>query len=249
MALNRTKEFSLLLLLSFILFFTAQAQITRIDTIKSTSINFRPAQHDNQRLFMYTIGIKAYSLEEFPRVLNEVKTNHNVSTLGNGVLLKLNDNQISYRIGANFYSKDISFKNECKECEEANGKLKDFSTRIGFEKNFVYGTIQPYFAFDIGYRRNSFDGNLKNLTTLATYDVNTLKNGFLMSPNFGLKVSPASHITLALETGIDLLYSYEKQEKTSNQTQEKTVNQYRKWEFLLKPVSLLSLQYNFGLTY
>jgi hypothetical protein len=202
---------------------------------------------------MYTIGLKAFSLEEFPLVLNRIDENKYFRTYFNGIFVKLNDNQISYRLGVSKYADNITFKNECADCEEAKGKLKDFSTRIGFEKNFIYGTIQPYFAFDIGYRRNSFDGDIKNASTVNytnPYHVSALKNGFLLSPNFGVKVSPSSHITVAIETGMGLLYSYEKQERVyydANRT--RTFNQYKKWDFLLKPVSMLSLQYNFGLMY
>ena len=71
-----------------------------------------------------------------------------------------------------------------------------------------------------------------------------------MSPNFGLKVNIVSHFSLALETGIGVLYSYEKQEKTyRDMNRTRTFNDYKKWEFLLKPVSMIGLQYNFGLGY
>ena len=251
MLAQRIKE----ILLAFLIItsLTAQAQIRRIDTIDTKDINLRPSQFKSQRLFLYTIGVKAYGLEEFPKLLNQVKSNDLVPTSMNGVILKLNDNQISYRLSATFYSKDITFKNECEECEEAKGKLKDFSTRIGFEKNFVYGTFQPYLALDLGYRRNSFDGEVKNAGTLNytnPYNVNTLKNGFLISPNFGLKVTPIDHITIALETGIGLLYSYEKQERiTQDMSRTRSFSKFNKWEFLLSPVSMLSLQFNFGLVY
>jgi hypothetical protein len=247
----RFKEF--LLALFIILSISAQAQIKRIDTVDTRNINLATSQFKTQRLFLYTIGVKAYSLEEFPKILNQVKANDLVPTFMNGVFLKLNDNQISYRLGATSYSKDITFKNECEECEEAKGKLKDFSTRIGFEKNFIYGAFQPYLALDLGYRRNSFEGEVKNASTLNytnPYDVNTLKNGFLISPNFGLKLSPVDNITIALETGIGLLYSYEKQERTAqDMSRKREESKFNKWEFLLSPVSMLSLQYNFGQTY
>ncbi|MFD2164367.1 hypothetical protein ACFSJU_18315 [Paradesertivirga mongoliensis] len=239
--------------IAFFFSITAAAQITRIDTVTATDVNLKPSQFRTQRLYMYTIGLKVYSLEEFPKILNQTNPNDLQNTVLNGLFVKLNDNQISYRLSANYYRKNISFKNECEDCEEANGRLKDFSTRIGFEKNFIYGAVQPYLAFDIGYRRNSFKGDVKNASSLDytnPYEVSTLKNGFSMSPNFGLKVSPISHITIAVETGITLLYSYEKQERVYNDAgRTRTFSQFNKWEFLLRPVSMLSLQYNFGFTY
>ena len=248
---SQTKK---LLLLGFCaVSFSVNAQIRRIDTIATEDINLKPLQSTGQRIYMYTIAFKAFSLEEFPKILNQVNSDEYLSSFGSGLLLKLNDNQISYRIAGNFYSKDITFKNECEECEEANGQMKDFSTRIGFEKNFVYGAVQPYLAFDVGYRRNSFEGEVKNATALNytnPYTVNTLKNGLLMSPNLGFKINPVSHFTLALEAGMGLLYSYEKQERVyQDMNRTRTFNEFRKWEFLLRPVSMVSLQYNFGLVY
>lgn len=245
------KETLLLLFSIFSLF--SQAQITRIDTVSTTEVNLKPSQFKSQRLYLYTVGVKAFSFEEFPKILNQTNSSDYISTIANGIFLKLNDNQISYRIAANYFSKDLSFKNECDECEEANGKMKDFSTRIGFEKNFVYGVLQPYLAFDLGYRRNSFNGEVKNGSIpgyTTPYDVSTLKNGFLMSPNFGLKLNIVSHFSLAIETGIGILHSYEKQEKTyRDMNRTRTFTDYKKWEFLLKPVSMIGLQYNFGLAY
>lgn len=242
-----------LLFLFSILSLSLQAQITRIDTVNTSDINLKPSQFKSQKLFIYSIGIKAFSIEEFPKILNQVNASDFITTAVSGIFVKLNDNQISYRLSGNYFSKDLSFKNECEECEEANGKMKDFSTRIGFEKNFVYGTLQPYLAFDVGYRRNSFKGEVKNGSIpnyTNPYYVTSLKNGFVMSPNFGLKLNPVNHITLAIETGIGLMYSYEKQERTyhdANRT--RTFSDYQKWEFLLKPVSMFSIQYNFGLSY
>lgn len=241
------------LAIAFFFSITATAQITRIDTITATDVNLKPTQFKTQRLYMYTIGLKVYSIEEFPKILNQIDPNTLRHTVLNGLFVKLNDNQISYRLSANYYNEDISFRNECEECEEANGKVKDFSTRIGFEKNFIYGTVQPYLAFDIGYRRNSFKGDVRNASSLdytSPYEVSTLKNGLSMSPNFGLKISPTNHITLAVETGITLLYSYEKQERVYDDAgRTRTFSQFNKWEFLLRPVSMVSLQYNFGFTY
>lgn len=250
MAVARIKEVTLVLF--SIISFNIQAQITRIDTINTTDINLKPSQYATQRLYMYTIGLKLYGLEEFPKILNQVNSNHLVNTPMSGIFVKINDNQISYRLGVNFYTKDISFKNECEECEEATGTVKDFSTKIGFEKNFVYGTLQPYLALDIGYRRNSFKGDVENASSemyTNPYEAITLKNSFLMSPNFGLKFNPTGHLTLALETGLTVLHSYEKQERIQKEDRSRFFSQYNKWEFLLKPVSMLSLQYNFGLAY
>ncbi|MBC8052505.1 MAG: hypothetical protein H7Y13_05535 [Sphingobacteriaceae bacterium] len=232
---------------------STQAQIIRIDTVDNSNVKIKSSQYKTSRLYMYTIGLKAFSYEEFPKILNQTNANNLVTTVVNGVFVKLNDNQISYRIATNFYKQNITFKNECEDCEEAKGQVKDFSARVGFEKNFVYGMLQPYFAFDIGYRRNAFKGDVANAGTLNysnPYEVNTLKNGLSLSPNFGLKFTPVSHFTFSIESGIGLLYSYEKQERVSKDiNRTRSFSQYNKWEFLLRPVSMATIQYNFGLAY
>jgi len=241
--------FLILFLLSSL---TLQAQITRIDTI-TNSKKSTFSKITSPRLYTYTIGLKVFSLEEFPKILNQINSNEFVSAPLRGAFIKINDNQISYRLSADFYSDNITFNNECEDCEVATGKVKDFSGKIGFEKNFIYGMLQPYLAFDIGYRRNSFDGKVESGTIpnyTNPYNVTSLKNGFLMSPNFGLKFNPINHFTIGIETGLSLLYSYEKQERVyQDANSTRTFNDYKKWEFLLKPLSAVSIQYNFGIMY
>lgn len=241
--------FSLLLLSSL----NIQAQTIRIDTITNSRKSQKYATMTSPRLYTYTIGLNAFSLEEFPKIFNQTNTNDFISTPLRGAFVKINDNQISYRLSASFYSDDITFRNECEDCEVATGKLKDFSAKIGFEKNFIYGILQPYLAFDIGYRRNSFNGAVESGTIqnyTNPYHATSLKNGLSMSPNFGLKFNPINHFTIGVETGIGLLYSYEKQERVyQDANNTRTFNDYKKWEFLLKPVSAISIQYNFGVMY
>jgi hypothetical protein len=241
----------ILLVIFFTVSITIQAQIRRIDTVTASNINLKSTQSSSQQLFMYSIGVKAFSIEEFPKILNQTNSDMLMNTYMSGVFLKVNDNQISYRLSANFFNKDLSFNNQCDSCEQANGKLKDFSTRIGFEKNFVYGIVQPYLAFDLGYRRSGFKGDVNPAVANTTnpYQVTTLKNGLLMSPGFGVKLNLINHFTLAVETGVGLLYSYEKQERVDDKSKARTFDSFKKWEFLLKPVSLASIQYNFGQTF
>ena len=229
----------------------AEAQITRVDSVY-TYRKSKMNRYQNRNLYSYTLGLKVFSIEEFPKILNQTNTEDFRKTYWNGLVAKFNDNQISYRLSASFFSEDISFENECKDCQQAKGHLTDNAVRAGFEKSFVYADIQPYFAGDIGFRRNNFKGRVDPMgsNTSTPFDVATLKNGLSMSPSFGIKFNIIDHFTLAVESSIDLLYSYEKQEKTYYDAgRSATFNQYRKWEFLLKPVSRFSLQYNFGLSY
>jgi len=242
-----------LLLALLTLPFLAQAQIKRVDTIQTIARKPKTSGYQSHKLYAYSIGVKAFGYEELPQILNQVNNNDFRREYLSGFIFKFNDNQISYRITGNFYADDISFKNDCPECEEAKGKVKDNSLRVGFEKNLMYADIQPYIGFDLGYRRSSFKGTSENATsTLYTtpYDVKTQKNGFSISPLIGVKFNLIDHITIAAESSLDLLYSYEKQERTFKDARPtRTVNKYNKWEFLLRPVGMLSLQYNFSEQY
>ncbi|WP_207423491.1 hypothetical protein [Desertivirga brevis] len=242
------------LLLSFLLFpFLSQAQIVTIDSVKAPARKPVIQKMRSQKLYSYSLGVKLFSYEELPQILNQVNNTNFQREYVSGFIFKFNDNQISYRVTGNFFSDDVAFKNDCEECEEAKGKLRDNALRLGFEKNIIYGNVQPYFGFDLGYRRNSFKGSSSNATSLnytTPYDVKTQKNGFSISPLVGIKFNVIDHITIAAESSLDLLYSYEKQERAFRDGNfTRTVNNYSKWEFLLRPVGLLTLQYNFAEKY
>lgn len=245
-----------ILLFLLLLPFTSQSQIRKADSslLKTTSRTTDFPKYKTQKLYSYTIGIKAFGYEELPKILNQVDAETFKTQYLSGLILKINDNQISYRISGNFFSDRITFKNECAECEEVEGRLSDNALRLGFERNFMYSTVQPYFGFDLGFRRNIFKGNARGIQNSGypPYDVKTQKNGFSLAPLFGLKFNVANHFTIAAESSLDLLYTYEKQEKTyigENFNRTPTFADYTKWEFLFKPVGMLTLQYNFGEIY
>ena len=245
--------FSLLLLPFF-----AKAQNVTIDStsFKNTPRKANFSKYKSRSQYSYSIATNLFSIEEFPKILNQVNSEEYKKLYASGLMLKFNDNQISYRISGTFYSDNISFDNECADCEKVKGKVSDNALRVGFEKNFMYSVIQPYFGFDMGFRRNIFRGSAQDgpnsNVTYPSYDVKTQKNGFSLAPLFGIKVNPINHLTLAIESSIDLLYSYEKQEKNYygvNTNPAPSFSDFKKWEFLFKPIGMLSLQYNFGLVY
>lgn len=133
-------------------------------------------------------------------------------------------------------------------CEEANGKLMDYSFKIGFEKNFNYAHVQPYFALDIGYRYNRFSGDIENRNDLKavanaaaaeTLKLETTKSGFVASPVVGVKINPIEQLSVFAEANIEFFYSYERQERTAYDVNNtKSLNKYNKSEFLLNPVSV-----------
>lgn len=225
-----------------------RAQIVRIDTVKN-SYHYKSSKKkiNLQSDYLYSLGIRIYSVEQFPKLLNATDPEKYYTSGFNGFMFKFNDNQISYRFGGSFYDKNVSFENECKDCEEAAGRIKDLNIKVGFEKNITHSVIQPYFGADLGFRRNTFEGQSTGGTT--PYDVNAEKNSAVFGPVAGIKLNLISHLTVGLESGIDLIYSYERQEKAyRDAARTQTFNKYTKFEFLTRPLSAFSVQYNFGLS-
>ena len=209
--------------------------------------------YKNTTLYSYTVGFKVMSLEEFPKILEQTESKIRRSML-NGFVLKYNDNQISYRLAASFFDDRITFKNDCNGCGEISGKLNDSHIKLGFEKNMVYGVVQPYFGIDLGFKRSSFEGGTQTATisrsSSSSYDVKTTKNGGSLSPVLGIKFNVLNHLSIVAESTVDVYYSYERQEKTFRDPAIPLSKQhYYRWEYLMKPLGMLSVQYNFGLLY
>jgi len=199
--------------------------------------------------YNYSLAARGFSIMQLPKILNQTNAQDYTKMFGNGAIVKFNDNQISYRISANYFrNTNIQFKNTCESCEIAKGKVTDYSFKIGFEKNFNYSRVQPYFAFDIGYRSNRFTGTLMPVSPLVgntTQSVDANKNGLVMTPSLGLKVNIIPNLSVFAESNLDFNYSYEKQDISEPNGVGRTVNTYRKWEFLLNPVSA-GIQFNFN---
>ncbi|RZK74414.1 MAG: hypothetical protein EOO92_17190 [Pedobacter sp.] len=201
--------------------------------------------------YNYTLAARAYTLMQMPKVLNESDSYKLINAPLNGFMFKFNDNQISYRINGTYYNKSKSFYNNCENCEVADGDMIDYSIKVGFEKNFNYSRIQPYFGVDLGYRSNSFEGFLNNrnelkananaaaMNTLASQKVEATKTGMIVSPVFGFKVNIIEQVSFFAEASVDYFYSYERQEMvTQDVSNTRTLNKYNKSEFLFNPVSL-----------
>ncbi|RDC58465.1 hypothetical protein DU508_00210 [Pedobacter chinensis] len=196
--------------------------------------------------YNYSIAARAFSIMQLPKVLNQTNTQDYTRMFGNGIMLKFNDNQISYRISGTYFRDDLEFDNTCGTCEIGKGKVTDYSFKIGFEKNFNYSKIQPYFGFDMGYRSNRFTGTVTPKTNVIRDIIQTAdasKNGLVLTPVIGLKVNIIPQLNLFAESNLDFYYSYEKQDVTEPNGVARTVTTYRKWEFLLNPISA-GLQFN-----
>ncbi|MXV52234.1 hypothetical protein GS399_14745 [Pedobacter sp. HMF7647] len=231
------------------IFTAGNAQVVKTDTTNAPLVYPKNQKKLIQSDFMYSIAVSGYSYQQLPKIMNQVNYSDYKSSYLNGLMIKFNDNQISYRLTGYYYKDDISFKNNCNSCEIAKGKLTDYSFKIGFEKNISYSSVQPYFGVDLGYRYNQFQGTSYDFNSgAALYDANAQKNSVVFSPFFGLRYNFVNHFSIGAEAGLDILYSYERQEKTPVGSFP-SVNKYNRWEYLLKPLSMITLQYSFGSVY
>lgn len=190
--------------------------------------------------FNYTVAFKIMSVETFPDILSKNNKDSYVTSKFNGFLLKFNDKQLSYRLSGSFYNQKVEFINGNNSTENIAGNQKDSQVRLGVEKNINYSTLQPYLGFDIGYRRNTFNG--KNNTN-NFYNIE--RTGVTASPFLGIKLNIVNHITIAGEAAFELFYNKIILERDSGVITEQS-GKSRTWETFFKPLGQLSIQYNFG---
>lgn len=193
--------------------------------------------------YNYSLGVKGYSMMQLPKILQQTNTDDYVTMWLNGGIIKINDNQMAFRISGHYFSKkDFTFNNQCDNCENARGNLSDYSIKLGFEKNFNYSIVQPYFGADFGFRSNNFRGDVARLNAASLnspYSTVASKNGGTLTPILGLKINVANQVSIFAESSIDFYYSYERQETVQNDANStRTFAKYSKFESLLNPVSV-----------
>jgi len=192
--------------------------------------------------YNYSIGIRAYNMAQMPQILQQTNTDDYTNMWLNGGIIRFNDNQMAFRISGHYlYKRDFTFNNQCDNCESAKGSLSDYAIKLGFEKNFNYSVIQPYFAADFGFKANNFRGNIQpaNTTVKFPYSASASKRGAVFGPVLGLKINVVRQISIFAESSIDFYYSYERQETVLNDAAStRTFAKYSKFESLLNPVSV-----------
>lgn len=206
---------------------------------------FAQSQSDSN----YSIGIKLLSVDEQPELLNEIRDNSTFYTSGfNGLMLKINDNQISYRFSANTFKKsDYSFTNECSNCETVMGEYNSLDLKVGFERSLSYSRLQPFYGLDIGFKKANFEGTSQDKASSAPlYNVNVKKNAITVNPFIGLKFNIIRALTISAEAGFDFLKTYDKETKTTSSNTLISVNNFDRWQYNSRPLAQLSLQFNFG---
>jgi hypothetical protein len=205
--------------------------------ISFTLISFMAfSQRDGN--YNYSLGVRGYNYTQMPKLFNQSNTDIYLTSYFNNYIIKFNDNLWSYRLNGGFIKKEVAFANNCDNCEFISGQMKDIAFKMGFEKNFNYSVVQPYFAFDIGYRSNKFDGqaegDLKN-----AHNVKYTKDGFTVTPAFGLKVNPVAQISIFAESNMEWFYSSATEERNViNGSTGSSVSKYKKGEFLFNPVAI-----------
>ena len=195
--------------------------------------------------YNYSIGVRGYNYVQMPDVLNQTNNDNYVDTYFSSYIVKFNDNLFSYRLNGSYLKKDYKFYNNCESCELGDGEMKDFSFKVGFEKSFNYAVIQPYFAFDLGYRSNKFKGVLASINQDGqtdpgpVYNLHATKEGLTITPVIGIKVNPVKQLSIFVESNLEFFYAYERQERVTNGIPNSlTLNKYKKSEYLINPVAL-----------
>lgn len=192
--------------------------------------------------YNYSIAARGFSIIQMPKVFNQ-EEQHYLNVFMNGGMVKFNDNQISYRLSGNYIKQDVDFRNDCINCDVATGKVTDYAFKIGFEKNFNYSRIQPYFAFDLGYRNNGFAGTMNIIDSQRSVaginKIESTKNGLTASPIIGIKINPLPQITIFAESSLEFYYSYERRETVAQDASAtKTYSKTNQGEYLINPVSI-----------
>ncbi|HWK58253.1 MAG TPA: hypothetical protein VNQ80_12985 [Parapedobacter sp.] len=224
------------------------AQVTNIDTVdypnpvipKSNTYHFNTD-------YWYTIAVRAYAYEQFPQLLNQPSGQPYHPSYLNGLLFKINDNQISYRLQAAHFRNDIAFDNECEGClPQVSGKLRNTAIKVGVEKSVNYSRVQPYFGGDLGFMFQQFNTRGFDNTTVFAEDT---KNALLFSPFVGAKVYVIPRIAVGVEANFNIAYTYQKVNHYADDSFSGAPNQVRRyrWEYFFAPVAAITLQYSFGL--
>jgi len=224
------------------------AQVTNIDTVdypdpiipKSNTYNFNTD-------YWYTVAIRAYAYEQFPLLLNQPSGQPYHSSYLNGLLFKINDNQISYRLQAAHFRNDITFDNECEGClPQVTGKLSNTAIKVGLEKSVNYSRVQPYFGGDLGFMFQQL--NTRGFGNATVFSEDT-KNALLFSPFVGAKVYVVPRVAVGVEANFNIAYTYQKVNSYTDDSSAGIPSQVRRyrWEYFFAPVAAITLQYSFGM--
>lgn len=186
--------------------------------------------------FNNSISIRAFGIMQVPKIQNDSKKDNYINNSLNSITLKFNDNQISYRLSGSYLNDNI----DVMESDNGSGEVRDYSIKMGFEKNFNYGIVQPYFVTDLGYRSHEFEGIIN-----AGTGTKVTKHGFILAPGFGLKLNVLKQLTFFAEGNIEFFYFQNKHESTPAGSTARNISKNYQSQFLLNPLNT-GLQFHFG---
>ena len=186
--------------------------------------------------FNNSVSVRAFGIMQIPKIQNASKKDNYFNSYLNSVTLKFNDNQISYRLSGSYLNDNI----DVSDSDDGMGQIRDYTIKMGFEKNFNYGVVQPYFFTDLGYRSHEYEGSI-NTTTAAK----VTKHGFTLAPGFGLKLNVLRQLTFFAEGNVEFFYFQNKQELTPSGSVDRNINKNYQSQFLLNPL-FAGLQFHFG---
>ncbi|MFC3196862.1 hypothetical protein ACFOET_04470 [Parapedobacter deserti] len=224
------------------------AQVTRIDTVAYPTPTIPKKNHYHFNTdYWYTVALRVYAHEQFPQLLNQPSAQPYRNSYLNGIMLKINDNQISYRLQAAHFNGDVSFDYECEGCGPVvNGKFRNTALKVGAEKSVSYSRFQPYFGGDIGFMiQRFFTKGYENTAVFAEDN----KNAALFSPFIGLKLYVAPRVAIGAEANFNMAYTYQKVNNYADDSFTGVPDQTKRyrWEYFFAPVAAVTLQYSFGL--
>ena len=180
-------------------------------------------------------------------MLHQTDDHNFMSSAFSSYLIKFNHNLFSYRLNGSYLNKSVSFSNNCEGCALAHGKVKDYSFKTGFEKNFIYGGVQPYIAFDLGYRSNEFNRDMQDITAQDLISASR-KRGLTITPSLGIKISPIREVSFFAEGNVEYFYAWGKESSVSPEDPaSRTATKFKKGEYLFNPVSV-GIQVHLGKT-
>lgn len=225
-----------------------RAQVTRIDTVDYPAVVIpkKKTYHFNTD-YWYTIAVRTFAYEQFPQLLNQPSGQPFHSSYFNGLLFKINDNQISYRLQAAYFDHNTKFDNECDGCTpQVAGKLQNTTAKIGAEKSLNYSRFQPYFGADVGFMVQRF--STKGFDNLSVFAEDN-KNALLVSPFVGVKLYIVPRVAVGAEANFNLAYTYQKMNSYGDPSFTGAPNQTKRyrWEYFFGPLAAITVQYSFGL--
>lgn len=193
--------------------------------------------------FNYNIGLNLYSFSQIPQVNFNQRIKPETDRFFPGVILKFNDNQLAYRVALNFYrNKKFSFPED--DSASVHGTYLEYSLKLGVEHDLSNTNLKPYYGADLGFLHSEFSGLESHFNDKTINNLRTEKNGFIISPFLGLKYHFVRRLYISAEVAINFIYAYNRLQNDNDGI--KKVSHFNKGEFLLAPVSLIGLHYNFG---